>query len=114
MTSHLTQLDIDIASALLHDRQRRSSVSCAINAHLNAVRVDEAQFDDAGVAFNAAAAASVILWLNAFAVRTTAPRKRSRYSFGRWFCHRARMRVTPATRSCDDPLDQISLGFVCS
>jgi hypothetical protein len=57
MESHPKKLlNSEIAGTLLFDRLRRSDVSSAINAHLDAVHADEAQFTNAGVAIDNAAA----------------------------------------------------------
>ncbi|WP_267550428.1 hypothetical protein [Rhizobium rhizogenes] len=60
MQVHPIPLETETAGSLLHARLRRSPVSSAIDSHQNAVKVDEAQFDDAGVPFNAAAAVETL------------------------------------------------------
>ena len=60
MQMYKNPLNLDVASALLFVRIPRSDVVDAINAHLNAVKVDEAQFDDAGAPFDAAAAVETL------------------------------------------------------
>lgn len=56
---HTNQLQTNVVG-ILHDRSHQSAVSLAINTHLNAVKIDEAQFDDDGVAMDRASAVETL------------------------------------------------------